>query len=105
MRKDTHAVADNLLKRQFNPARANQAWAGDITYLRTHQGWMYLAVVMDLHSGRFIGWALSKRITIDLTIRAMQMAINLRQPEGGLLFHSDRGFSIYEQALSGVAME
>lgn len=91
MRKHSHAVADNLLKRQFNPARANQAWAGDITYLRTHQGWMYLAVVMDLHSRRIIGWALSKRMTVDLTMRAMQMAINLRQPKAGLIFHSDRG--------------
>ena len=91
MRKHSHAVADNLLKRQFNPAKPNQASAGDITYSRTHQGWMYLAVVMDVHSRRIIGWALSKRMTVDLTMRAMQMAIDLRQPKGNLIYHSDRG--------------
>ena len=91
MRKHSHSVADNLLNRQFNPSKPNQAWAGDITYLRTHQGWMYLAVVMDLHSRRIIGWAINKRMTVDLTLRAMQMAINLRQPKRGLIFHSDRG--------------
>lgn len=91
MRKHSHAVADNILKRQFNPAKSNQVWAGDITYLRTHQGWMYLAVVMDLHSRRIIGWALDKRMTVDLTKKAMQMAIHLRQPKSGLIFHSDRG--------------
>lgn len=52
---------------------------------------MYLAVVMDLHSRRIIGWALSKLMTVDLTMRAMQMAINLREPKAGLIFHSDRG--------------
>lgn len=55
MRKHSHLVADNLLKRQFNPKAMNQVWAGDTTYLRTHQGWMYLAIVMDLHSRRIIG--------------------------------------------------
>ena len=91
LRKHSHLVADNLLNRQFNPGSANQVWAGDITYLRTHQGWMYLAIVMDLHSRRIVGWAMSKSMTVDLTMRAFQMAINLRQPTDGLLFHSDRG--------------
>ncbi len=91
MRKHSHLVADNLLNRQFNPKRTNQIWAGDITYLRTHQGWMYLAIVMDLHSRRIIGWAMSKRMTVALTMRAFQMAVNLRQPKAGLMFHSDRG--------------
>ena len=65
MRKLSHLVAVNLLNRQFNPKRANQIWAGDITYLRTHQGWMYLTIVMDLHSRRIIGCALSKRMTVN----------------------------------------
>ena len=91
MCKHIHAVAENLPKRQFNPVKLNQAWAGDNTYLRTHQGWMYLTVVIDLHSRRIIGWALSKRMTVDLTMRAMQMAINLCQPKDSLIFHSDRG--------------
>ena len=91
LRKHSHLVADNLLNRQFNPKRANQIWAGNITYLRTHLGWMYLAIVMDLHSRRIIGWALNKRMTVDLTMRTFQMAVNLRQPKAGLMFHSDRG--------------
>lgn len=91
MRKHSHTIADNLLHRRFNRAKANQAWAGDILYLRIHLGWMYLAVVMDLHSRRIIGWVLSARMTVDLTMRAMQMAINLRQLKAGLIFHSDRG--------------
>ncbi|MBD1578092.1 DDE-type integrase/transposase/recombinase, partial [Vibrio sp. S11_S32] len=80
-----------ILKQQFNPTVPNRIWAGDVTYLRTNQGWMYLAVVMDLHSRRIIGWALSDRMTVGLVERALQMAITLRKPQRGLLFHSDRG--------------
>lgn len=90
-RKHANSVADNLVNQDFNPEKINQIWAGDITYLRTHEGWMYLAIVMDLNSRRIIGWALSKRMIIDLVERAMQMAINLRAPSKGLIFHSDRG--------------
>ena len=90
-RNDSHPVADNLLNQDFNPAQANQAWAGDVTYLWTHEGWMYLAVVMDLYSRKIVGWAMDKRMTLDLVERAMQMAITLRKPGKGLLFHSDQG--------------
>ncbi len=90
-RKHSDSVADNILKQQFNPTVPNRIWAGDVTYLRTNQGWMYLAVVMDLHSRRIIGWALSDRMTVGLVERALQMAITLRKPQRGLLFHSDRG--------------
>ena len=65
-------------------------WAGDVTYLRTHEGWMYLAIVMDLYSRKIIGWAMDKRMTTPLVARAMQMAIHLRRPAKGLIFHSDR---------------
>jgi putative transposase len=91
MRKHSHSVADNIVDQQFNPKQANQIWAGDVTYLRTGQGWMYLAVVMDLYSRRIIGWSIHKRMTVDLVERAMQMALNLRQPSNALIFHSDRG--------------
>lgn len=91
MRKHSHSVADNIVDQQFNPNQANQIWAGDVTYLRTGQGWMYLAVVMDLYSRRIIGWSIHKRMTVDLVERAMQMALNLRQPTNALIFHSDRG--------------
>ncbi len=84
-------VADNLLNQNFNPVGINEVWAGDITYLKTGEGWMYLAVVMDLYSRRIVGWYTSKRMTTDLICKAMMMAYNLRQPPTGLVFHSDRG--------------
>ena len=90
-RKHSDGVADNLLNQQFNPEQVNQVWAGDVSYLRTHQGWMYLAIVMDLHSRRIVGWVISKRMTVSLVERALQMAITLRKPMSGLIFHSDRG--------------
>ncbi|MCK5190084.1 MAG: IS3 family transposase, partial [Methylococcales bacterium] len=74
-----------------NPVAPNQVWAGDITYLKTGEGWMYLAIVMDLFSRRIVGWSISKRMTTDLICKAMIMAYNLRQPPKGLVFHSDRG--------------
>ena len=84
-------VADNLLNQNFTPVAPNQVWAGDITYLKTGEGWMYLAIVMDLYSRRIVGWFISKRMTTDLISKAMIMAYNLRQPPKGLVFHSDRG--------------
>lgn len=90
-RKDGDSVADNLLNQNFNPMAANEVWAGDITYLKTAEGWMYLAIVMDLFSRRIVGWHIDKRMTTDLINRAMIKAVNLRQPPKGLVFHSDRG--------------
>ena len=90
-RKHSDAVADNLLNQNFNPVAPNQVWAGDVTYLKTGEGWMYLAIVMDLFSRHIVGWHISKRMTTDLVCKAMMMAYNLRQPPKGLVFHSDRG--------------
>lgn len=90
-RKHSDRVADNLLNQQFNPVGKNQVWAGDITYLKTGEGWMYLAIVMDLYSRRIVGWAIDKRMTTSLISRALIKAYNLRQPPKGLVFHSDRG--------------
>ena len=90
-RKYSDEVADNLLNQNFNPIAANEVWAGDITYLKTGEGWMYLAIVMDLYSRRIVGWYISKRMTTDLICKAMIMAYNLRRPSKGLVFHSDRG--------------
>ena len=90
-RKHSHLVSSNLLNQQFNPSRSNQKWAGDITYLRTAEGWFYLAIVMDLYSRRIVGWAMGKRMSVNLVNAAMNMAISLRQPQTGLIFHSDRG--------------
>lgn len=90
-RNNGHGIAPNRVNQQFNPPNPNQLWAGDITYLRTQQGWAYLAVVMDLYSRRIIGWQVSKRMTQDIVIRALKMAITFRCPSSGLIFHSDRG--------------
>ncbi|WP_286245490.1 IS3 family transposase [Pseudoalteromonas sp. MM1] len=90
-RKHSDAVADNLLNQNFNPVAPNQIWAGDVTYLKTGEGWMYLAVVMDLYSRRIVGWHIDKRMTTGLVMKAMIRAYNLRKPTKGLVFHSDRG--------------
>lgn len=90
-RKHSDSVADNLLNQNFNPTGPNQVWAGDVTYLRTGEGWMYLAIVMDLYSRRIVGWHIDKRMTTDLVSKAIIKAYNLRQPPSGLVFHSDRG--------------
>lgn len=89
--KHSDAVADNLLNMNFNPADINEVWAGDVTYCRTDEGWVYLAIIMDLKSRRIVGWAMSKRMTTGLVMQALIMAYNLRQPPKGLVFHSDRG--------------
>ncbi|TVQ74722.1 MAG: IS3 family transposase, partial [Oceanospirillales bacterium] len=90
-RKLSDSVADNLLNQNFNPTGPNQVWAGDVTYCRTGEGWMYLAVVMDLYSRRIVGWHIDKRMTADLVSKALIKAFNLRKPPSGLVFHSDRG--------------
>ncbi len=90
-RKHGDSVADNLLNQNFNPTAPNQVWAGDVTYLKTGEGWMYLAIVMDLYSRRIVGWHIDKRMTTDLVSRAMIKAYNHRQPPKGLVFHSYRG--------------
>ncbi len=84
-------VAKNVLNREFSPSAPNQAWGTDITYLWTQQGWLYLAVVIDLYSRRVVGWSIDRRLKKALVIRALMMAINLRKPPPGLLHHSDRG--------------
>ena len=85
------SVAANVLDRQFTPDALNQVWAGDITYIRTDEGWLYLAVVIDLCSRRVIGWSMQTRIGRELAMDAIAMAIGQRQLPTGLLHHSDRG--------------
>lgn len=84
-------IANNVLNRQFEPAAPNQAWVADITYIRTQSGWLYLAVVLDLYSRKVVGWAMDSAMPADLVCRALQMAINQRQPSHALIVHSDRG--------------
>ena len=85
------AVAGNALDRQFAVSAPNRVWAGDITYVWTDEGWLYLAVVLDLYSRAAIGWAMGPRLTADLAADALTMALRRRKPQSGLLHHSDRG--------------
>ena len=84
-------IAPNVLARQFERARPDQAWVTDITYIPTGEGWLYLAVILDLCSRVAVGWAMSDRITDDFTLDALGMALARRRPPPGLLHHSDRG--------------
>lgn len=84
-------ISPNVLDRQFNPARPNQAWVTDITYIRTRSGWLYLAVVLDLFARKVVGWAMAPDMQATLVCRALQLAIAQRHPAPGLIVHSDRG--------------
>ena len=84
-------VAENLLDRNFTPSAPNQAWTSDITYLWTDEGWLYLAIVLDLFNREVIGWSLKPRMTADIVTDALTMAWFRRRPAPGLLHHSDRG--------------
>ena len=84
-------MAPNLLNREFTPEEPNQTWASDITYVWTAEGWLYLAVVMDLFSRAIVGWSMSERMTRALVINAFGMAVKRRNPPPGLLHHSDQG--------------
>ncbi len=90
-RDPAHPVAKNLLKQDFKAQAPNQRWAADITYISTRQGWLYLAVVMDLYSRRVVGWSMSRWMSRRLVVDALRMAVEARQPEGPLIHHSDRG--------------
>ncbi len=84
-------VAENLLDQKFEQQDCNQTWAADITYVWTGQGWLYLAVVLDLFSRRVVGWSMQRTMTRDLVLSALKMAIGSRRPGSNLLHHSDRG--------------
>jgi putative transposase len=84
-------IAPNLLARNFNVATPNTVWVGDMTYIPTGDGWLYLAVVLDLFSRRIVGWAMGEAITAELACGALEMAWRQRLPNKGLIFHSDRG--------------
>lgn len=86
-----YPVSPNLLGQDFTTVQLNEKWLSDITYIPTDEGWLYLALVMDLHSRRIIGWAMDDNLERGLAIAALQMALNLRQPSPGLIHHSDRG--------------
>lgn len=86
-----YGVAPNVLNREFDVPQPNAAWVGDITYVWTQEGWVYLAVLLDLYSRKVVGWSLSSHIDSALVTGALEMAIGRRHPEAGLIHHTDRG--------------
>jgi len=91
-------AAPNLIK-ELQPSAPDQVWASDITYVATLEGWLYLAVVLDLFSRRVVGWKLGQTLESELVVTALRNALVLRQPQAGLYFHSDRGSQYSSQAL------
>ena len=87
----SYTIAPNVVNRQFSADAPNKLWTTDITYLWTMEGWMYLAVVLDLFSRQVVGWAMDKHMKVQLTLDALAMAYWRRKPEPGLIHHSDRG--------------
>jgi len=102
-------VAANQLQRVFTASAPNQKWAGDITYVATREGWLYVAVLMDLYSRRIVGWAMDERMTTALASQALEMALQHRGRPTGLLHHSDRGCQygamIYQQRLLALNIQ
>jgi putative transposase len=89
--KHDKPIAPNILGREFHADSPNQKWVGDITYVWTDEGWLYLATVIDLFSRRVVGWSMDKRMTVDLVNSALVSAIKYRSPPEGLIWHTDRG--------------
>jgi len=98
-------VAPNLLNQRFTATHPNQKWVGDITYLWTEEGWLYLAVIIDLYSRAVVGWSMSERMTAKLACDALQMALKRRQKPQGIIVHSDRGSQYCSQDYSNILKE
>jgi transposase InsO family protein len=107
--KHTYPVAPNTLNRQFWAAGPNEKWVGDITYIPTKEGWLYLAAVLDIYSRRVVGWAMDKHMEQELVASALQMATTQCRPGEGVLHHSDRGSQYaahdYQQLLNAHKIE
>jgi putative transposase len=93
-----YAVAPNLLARQFAVGQPNQVWVGDMTYVWTAEGWLYVAVLLDLYARKVVGWAMSSHVDAVLVQEALRMALGRRRPSAGLMHHSDRGSQYAGQA-------
>ena len=107
--KHNFPIAPNLLQRDFTASGPNQVWVTDVTFLWTRQGWLYLAVILDLYSRRVVGWATSRNVDRHLAIAALDMALGHRHPVGKLVHHSDRGSTYasgdYRKALKARSIE
>ncbi len=98
-------VAPNLLGRNFDVTAPNVAWCGDITFIWTEEGWLYTSILLDLYSRKVVGWAMSDHIDTQLVTDALEMALGRRQPDAGLLHHSDRGSQYASHAYRGLLAE
>jgi putative transposase len=96
-------AAPDLVRRLFAADRPNRLWSADITYLRTHEGWLYLAIVMDVFSRRIVGWSMAESLHADIVVDAVCMALTRRDPPPGLIHHSDRGAQ-YRSLLFGKTL-
>ena len=94
-------VAPDLVQRRFTPEVPNQLWSGDITYIATDEGWLYLAAVIDLFSRQVVGWSLQPHMPAGLVKDALAMAWWRRRPQPGLIFHSDRGSPVLQRRIPG----
>ena len=95
-------VAPNILGQRYIPSAANTAWAADITHLRTDEGWLYLATVIDLYSRRIVGWSMGTRLLTGLVGDALDMAVRRRRPPQGIIHHSDRGSQYCSEAYQAL---
>lgn len=98
-------VADDLVERAFRPAAPNVLWVADITYLRTWEGWLYLAAVQDAYSRRIVGWSMAGHMRAELVVDALQMALQRRRPGPGLVHHSDQGSQFVSLAFGQKARD
>lgn len=103
--KHNNPISPNLLKRQFNVSKPDQYWVGDITYIPTNKGWLYLATVIDLYSRKVVGWSMSNRMPAKLVNDALLMAIWKRKPDKGLIWHTDRGSQYASQSHRDILKE
>ena len=98
-------VAENLVNMDFDPKELNRLWAGDITYIWTREGWLYLSVILDLRSRRVISWKADKTMTETLVTETLSKAISFRKPDKGLIHHSDRGSQYASLKLRNILKE
>ena len=101
----TLPIAENLLRRNFTPETPNRVWTSGITYIATDEGWLYLAIVLDLFNREVIGWSIKSRMTADIVTDALTMACFRRKPDAGVLFHSDRGSQYASYAVRDKLIE
>lgn len=101
-RAERALAAPNILSQQFTASRPNAIWLADITYVDTYEGWLYLALIMDLFARPVVGWAMAAHMRATLVVDALQMALDQRQPAAGLLFHSDQGSQFTSQPVQSL---